>query len=68
MEFTSTAWTKPQKCDNSSPSCVEVKRDKASGDFLVRDSKQIDGPVLSFSPDEWSAFGASIKDGQFAAA
>ncbi|MFF3445035.1 DUF397 domain-containing protein [Streptosporangium sp. NPDC002721] len=31
--------------------------------FLVRDSKDPDGPVLSFSPTEWDAFLVSIKVG-----
>ncbi|MFI6796484.1 DUF397 domain-containing protein [Streptosporangium canum] len=31
--------------------------------FLVRDSKDPDGPVLAFSPAEWDAFLTTIKDG-----
>ena len=31
----------------------------------VRDSKDPDGPVLTFSADAFSAFIAGIKDGQF---
>ncbi|MEV6149784.1 DUF397 domain-containing protein [Nonomuraea sp. NPDC052129] len=33
--------------------------------FLMRDSKDPDGPVLSFTPDEWRAFTAGVKDGEF---
>ncbi|MEV7010514.1 DUF397 domain-containing protein [Streptosporangium sp. NPDC051022] len=33
--------------------------------FLVRDSKDSDGPVLAFAPSEWDAFLASIKGGGF---
>ncbi|MFD8527752.1 DUF397 domain-containing protein [Streptosporangium canum] len=31
--------------------------------FLVRDSKDPDGPVLAFSPAEWDAFLTAIKRG-----
>lgn len=44
-------------------SCVEVAR---HGDIvLVRDSKDPDGPVLQFTPDEWHAFLAGCRNGQF---
>ncbi|WP_307832713.1 DUF397 domain-containing protein [Planomonospora sp. ID91781] len=33
--------------------------------FLVRDSKDPDGPVLTFTPSEWDAFLAGVKDGEF---
>jgi hypothetical protein len=31
----------------------------------VRDSKDPDGPALIFTPDEWHAFAAGMKDGEF---
>ena len=31
----------------------------------VRDSRTPEGPVLFFTPDEWSAFVAGAKDGEF---
>ncbi|MFJ2031691.1 DUF397 domain-containing protein [Streptosporangium sp. NPDC087985] len=34
--------------------------------FLVRDSKDPDGPVLAFSPAEWDTFLTAIKDGSIA--
>jgi hypothetical protein len=36
-----------------------------TAEVLLRDSKDQDGPVLHFSPDEWTAFTAGVKDGQF---
>ncbi|WP_018583321.1 DUF397 domain-containing protein [Salinispora arenicola] len=51
------------RCDNSSPNCVEV----AVGDNderLVRDSKNPNGPNLSFASEEWEAFEGSIRAGQ----
>ncbi|GAA3508194.1 hypothetical protein FHR32_000912 [Streptosporangium album] len=35
--------------------------------FLVRDSKDPDGPVLSFTPAEWDAFLTTIKNGTLTA-
>jgi hypothetical protein len=33
--------------------------------ILMRDSKNPDGPVLAFTEDEWRAFIAGVKDGEF---
>lgn len=44
--------------------CVEV-RHSPDGYVLVRDSKDPDGPQLSFTPEEWSAFIAGAKAGEF---
>ncbi|GGL42178.1 DUF397 domain-containing protein [Planomonospora parontospora] len=33
--------------------------------FLVRDSKDPDGPVLAFTPSEWDAFVDGVKNGEF---
>ena len=35
------------------------------GDVAVRDSKDRDGPVLRYTPREWRAFIAGVKDGEF---
>jgi Domain of unknown function (DUF397) len=32
---------------------------------VVRDSKNPDGPALTFTPDEWAAFVAGAKNGEF---
>jgi hypothetical protein len=31
----------------------------------MRDSKDPDGPVLTFTPDEWKAFTLGVQDGEF---
>jgi len=33
--------------------------------YLMRDSKNPDGPVLAFTPAEWDAFVLGVKDGEF---
>jgi Domain of unknown function (DUF397) len=43
--------------------CVEVGF--VTAEVLMRDSKDPNGPVLHFTPDEWRAFIAGVKDGEF---
>ena len=31
----------------------------------LRDSKDPDGPILTFTKEEWAAFTAGIRDGDF---
>jgi len=47
--------------------CVEVATNllDRTGRIMVRDSKDPDGPVLSFTPAEWEAFTAGVRDGEF---
>lgn len=55
-------WRKSSK-SNSEGNCVEFRRlDEA---VQIRDSKNPAGPVLAFTPGEWSAFVGGVRDGQF---
>jgi hypothetical protein len=45
-------------------SCVEVGR-TSDGDVVVRDSKDRAQEALAFTPDEWTAFVAGVKAGEF---
>jgi hypothetical protein len=48
-------------CNNGN--CVEVAR---QGDTVfIRDGKNPEGPVLSFSGDEWSSFRDGVRSGDF---
>ncbi|RJO72167.1 DUF397 domain-containing protein [Nocardia panacis] len=44
--------------------CVEVAH-LDGGMVGVRDSKATGGPALVFTPSEWSAFVAGVRDGEF---
>jgi hypothetical protein len=44
--------------------CIEVAQ-LPGGSVAVRDSKDPSGPVLCFTPDEWSAFIGGAKAGEF---
>lgn len=57
------AWRKSTFC-NGADACIEVAP-LANGDVALRDSKEQDGPVLVFTPAEWAAFTAGVRDGEF---
>ena len=45
-------------------SCVEVRL-LVNGTVGVRDSKDVSQPALVFTPPEWTAFLAGVRDGEF---
>ena len=64
MELTGAVWRKSSRSAGNGGDCVEVARN-LFGAVAVRDSKDPDGPKLTFTPDEWVAFTAGIKTGEF---
>lgn len=54
-------WRRSSLCVNAG--CVEVGA--AGGHVLVRDSKADASPVLVYTVDEWRAFLAGVKAGEF---
>ena len=48
----------------SNGNCVEVANLPA-GEIGVRHSKDTEGPVLRFTPDEWHAFLGGVRNGEF---
>jgi len=61
MFFPLILWLRGTPCEAGS--CVEVA--SLEGGVAVRDSKDKDGPILQFTRDEWSAFLAGAKAGEF---
>jgi len=56
------SWRKSTR-SGSNGQCVEARR---VGDTVqLRDSKDITGPVLSFTLAEWAAFTTGVKGGEF---
>ncbi|MBB2911604.1 hypothetical protein FHS43_002877 [Streptosporangium becharense] len=74
MDLSGARWRKSGR--STGGDCVEVAvvpgdpalaRHKADADqlYLVRDSKDPDGPALAFTRSEWVAFVGGVKDGEF---
>jgi Domain of unknown function (DUF397) len=68
-------WRKASYSTSIGGNCVEVTAThdtavaphKSSENvlYLMRDSKDPDGPALAFTTSEWDAFIAGVKDGEF---
>lgn len=59
-ELSGAIWRKSARSNNGG-NCVEVARN-LPGAVAVRDSKDPDGPALIFTPTDWKAFTAEIKN------
>jgi Domain of unknown function (DUF397) len=59
-------WRKSRRSNNGG-NCVEVATNLLphSGQILVRDSKDPQGAVLTFTEAEWKAFLGGVQDGEF---
>jgi len=62
-DLTGAVWRKSERSNNGG-NCVEVATN-LPGIVAVRDSKDADGPALTVSPAEWSAFLAGVRAGEF---
>jgi len=57
-------WRKSTYSGSNGGGCVEIARN-LPGIVAVRDSKDREGPVLTFTPAEWSAFTDRVRGGEF---
>ena len=61
-ERSALVWRKAQR-STANGACVEVA--SAAGKVVIRDSKDPYGPVLVYTPDEFSAFLDGARKGEF---
>jgi Domain of unknown function (DUF397) len=61
--MTGSAWVK-SSLSFANGNCVEVS-DQPGGTVGVRNSREREGPVLRFTPDEWQAFLGGVRNGEF---
>ncbi|MGW7458389.1 DUF397 domain-containing protein [Streptomyces sp. NPDC054797] len=62
-DLTRTAWRKSSH-STAGQTCVEVAF-LDGGAVALRDSKDTSRPALAFTPAEWAAFTAGVRDGEF---
>jgi predicted secreted Zn-dependent protease len=62
MQDANLTWRKSTR-SGAAGHCVEVANVPAA--VLVRDSKDVDGPVLTFAAAQWSGFIAGVRAGEF---
>ncbi|MFD8534437.1 DUF397 domain-containing protein [Streptosporangium canum] len=76
MDFSRVTWRKSSFSGNGGADCVEVAvvpgdpalaghKTDADELYLVRDSKDPDGPKLAFTRSEWDAFVKGVKADEF---
>jgi hypothetical protein len=61
MDMTGAAWRKSSYSGSNGGACVEVGTTGRA--VAVRDSKDLDGPLLTFAADTWTAFAEQVKTG-----
>jgi len=61
-DLSNARWVRSRAC--SSDGCVEVAH-LARGSVAVRDSKNTHLPTYVFDREEWAAFIAGVKNGEF---
>lgn len=63
ISLTGAQWFKSSR-SRDTQACVEVAF-LGTDHIGVRDSKNLTGPALVFTPSEWDAFTGSVKNGEF---
>jgi hypothetical protein len=61
--MTGPTWVK-SSLSFANGNCVEVS-DQPGGAIGVMNSRDREGPVLRFTPDEWQAFLGGVRNGEF---
>ncbi|MEH0935061.1 DUF397 domain-containing protein [Micromonospora psammae] len=59
MDLTGAVWRTSTRSDNGGSTCVEVATNLAHV-VGVRDSKDRQGPALTFAPAAWAAFAHAV--------
>lgn len=63
MDLNNARWVKSTRSGNGGDTCVEVATNRRV--VGVRDSKDTNGPILTFADSTWSGFLTGVKTGAF---
>jgi predicted secreted Zn-dependent protease len=61
LSHDSITWHTALSCEGGA--CVEVAANQNT--ILIRNSRQPDGPLIEYTPEEWHAFVSGVKKGDF---
>ncbi|MFH8758094.1 DUF397 domain-containing protein [Streptomyces atroolivaceus] len=62
IDLSAATWRKSSHSNQDGGACIEIADDFAAV-VPVRDSKNPQGPVLTFSADRWASFVSAVRDG-----
>lgn len=62
IDLSAATWRKSSHSNQDGGACIEIADDFAAV-VPVRDSKNPQGPVLTFAADRWASFVSAVKDG-----
>jgi hypothetical protein len=63
LDLSRAVWRKSSYSNGQGGNCVEIASNLPAV-VAVRDSKDPQGPVLTFTPEAWHAFVRGLQDGQ----
>ncbi|WP_405943917.1 DUF397 domain-containing protein [Streptomyces sp. NBC_01020] len=66
LDLSVIKWRKSSFSNSTGGDCIEVA-DGCGALVPVRDSKNPDGPVVTFAADRWSSFVSALRDGELRA-
>ncbi|WP_405564411.1 DUF397 domain-containing protein [Streptomyces sp. NBC_01180] len=66
LDLTAVTWRKSSYSNQDGGQCLEVA-DGFAAAVPVRDSKNPDGPVVTFAAHGWAAFVSALRDGELRA-
>jgi hypothetical protein len=66
LDLTLATWRKSSHSNQDGGECVEVSAD-FPGVVPVRDSKQVNGPVIVFPVADWGSFVSAVQRGELRA-
>lgn len=71
MDLSGAVWRTSPSVEGSDDASIEiaivpgVSKEGSDRVIAMRDGRNPDGPTLIFTPDEWRAFTAGVRDGEF---